>query len=290
MTLAVTTETVLRVSGTAALASLLPPEFAPLVGDQLALSLRTGFGEQIVVDALSIEAAAGTVSGNGTFGGPTEAVEAHLRANVPDLSPLAGLLGSNLAGAASLTADVTGTEKRPALTLNLSGTAIRLGSSGAEHVEAEVSAVPTGALDKPDARIEFAAKGRIEGLVTPEGVAVPRELGRDIDWSLAGIAARDGSAVDLTRLSAEGAGLALSGAGQLTGGGQTVEGQLHLSIADLRPFSGLAGHPLAGSLELAADAAREGTTGFAAKLARLDEGVAHRDCRRRRIARRCGDA
>ncbi len=94
---------------------------------------------------------------------------------------------------------------------------------------------------------------------------MPRELGRDIDWSLAGIAARDGSAVDLTRLSAEGAGLALNGAGQLTGD-QTIEGQLNLSIADLRPFSGLAGHPLAGAVELAADAARQGTAGFKATL------------------------
>ena len=155
---------------------------------------------------------------------------------------------------------MTGTEKHPAGALNLSGTAIRLGSSGAEHVEAEVSVTPTGVLDKPDARVEFAAKGRIEGLVPPEGVAVPRELGRDIDWSLAGIVARDGSTVDLTRLSAEGAGLTLNGTGQLTGD-QTIEGQLNLSIADLRPFSGLAGHPLAGAVELAADALRQGARG-----------------------------
>ena len=200
-----------------------------------------------------------------TFGGPNEAVEAHLRANVPKLSSLAELIGSSLGGSASLTADVTGTEKRPALALNLSGTTIRLGSSGAERVETHITATPTGVLDQPNAQVEFVADGRIEGLVAPEGVAVPRELGRDIDWSLAGIAARDGSTVDLTRLSAEGAGLTLNGAGQLTGD-QTIEGQLHLSIADLRPFSGLAGHPLAGAVELAADAARQGAAGFKATL------------------------
>ena len=120
-----------------------------------------------------------------------------------------------------------------------------------------MSAAPTGALDNPATRIEFAAKGRIEGIVVPEGVAVPPELGRDIDWSLAGNAARDGSAVDLTRLSAEAPGAALTGAGQLTEGGRD-RGSPAVSIADLRPFSGLAGHPLAGSLELEANAAREG--------------------------------
>jgi len=226
VTLAVTTETVLGLSGTAALAPLVPAKFAPLIGDRLALSLRATFGDRIVVDTLSIAAAVGTVSGGGAFGGPNKDVEAHLRADVPELSPLAVLLGTNLTGSASLTADVTGTESRRALALDLSGAEIRLASSGAEHVEARVSAAPTGVLDNPDTRVEFAAKGRIEGLVTPDGVAVPPELGRDIDWSLAGNTARDGSSVDLTSLSAEGTGLALTGAGQLSEGGRTVEGQL----------------------------------------------------------------
>src|SRR5205085_1467042 len=56
------------------------------------------------------------------------------------------------------------------------------------------------------------------------------------------------------------------GAGQLTEAGQAIEGGVQLSIADLRPFSGLAGHPLSGSIELAADAAREGAAGFKASL------------------------
>ena len=102
---------------------------------------------------------------------------------------------------------------------------------------------------------------------------MPPELGRDIDWSLAATAARDGSTVDLTRLSAEGAGLALTGAGQLTEGGQSIEGKLRLSIADLRPFSGFAGHALAGSIELAADASREGTAGFKASLQGSAKGL-----------------
>jgi len=273
VTLAVTTETILGLSGTAALAPLVPAEFVPLLGDGLALSLRATFGDRIVVDPLSIKVVAGTVSGDATFGGAKKDVEAHLRADMPELSPLGALLGTNLAGSASLTAEVTGTENRPALTLNLSGAGIRVDASGAEHVEAHVSTTPTGVLDNPDVRIEFAATGRIEDLVMPEGVAVPPELGRDIDWSLAGNTARDGSAVDLTRLSAEGAGLALSGAGQLSEGGRAVEGQLRLSIADLRPFSGLAGQRLAGSVELAADAARESAGGFRASLQGSAKGL-----------------
>jgi translocation and assembly module TamB len=265
VTLAVAAETVLGLSGTAALAPLLPAEFASLVGDQLTLSLRVRFDDRIVVDPLSIEIAAGTLTGDAAYGGPENAVAAHLRAKLPELSPLAGLVGNPLSGSATVIAAVSGTESRPALELNLSGAGMGLGSLGAEHVEADVWATPTGGLDNPETRIEFAAKGRIEGLITPEGVAVPPELGRDIDWSLAAIAARDGHTVDLSRLSAKGAGIALGGSGQLAEGG-AIEGRLSLSIADLRPFSGLVGHALAGSIELEADAAREGTAGFKTKL------------------------
>ena len=136
-----------------------------------------------------------------------------------------------------------------------------------------MSATSTGALDNPDTRIEFAAKGRVEGLVVPEGVAVPPELGRDIDWALAGNATRDGSTVDLSSLSTEGAGLALTGAGHLAGGGQTIDGNVRLAVADLRPFSGFVGHPLAGSIELAADAEGEGTSGFKARIQGLAKGL-----------------
>jgi translocation and assembly module TamB len=273
VTLAVTDHTVLGLSGTAAMAPLLPAEFAPLIGDQLTLSLHGTYGERIVLDALSIGIAAGTLTGDATYGGAEKAVTAHLRANVPELSKLAGLLGNQLGGSASLTAEVTGTQSRPALALNFSGSGVRVGTSGADHIEASMSASATGALDSPDSRVEFAAKGRVEGLVAPEGVTVPPGFGRDIDFSLAGNAARDGSAVDLNRLSAEGAGLALTGAGQLAGGGQTLEGNLRLSIADLRPFSGFVGHPIAGSVELAADATQDGTSGFKASLQGSAKGL-----------------
>ena len=273
VTLAVNSQTVLGLSGTAAMAPLLPAEFAPVIGDQLTLSLRGSLGERVVVDALSIEIAAGTLTGDAAFGGAEKTVSAHLQANAPQLSSLSGLLGNELKGSASLTAEVTGTQDRPALALNLSANEVGVATSGAQHLDANISATPTGALDNPDTRIEFAAKGRVEGLAAPEGVTVPPQLGRDIGWALAGDATRDGSTVDLSNLSAEGAGLALTGAGHLTGAGQTIEGNLRLSIADLRPFSGFAGNALAGSIELAADATREGTSRFKARLDGTAKGL-----------------
>jgi hypothetical protein len=76
-----------------------------------------------------------------------------------------------------------------------------------------------------------ATRWRMEGFRCPthgagrpfSGTGYPPHLSPP--QSLAGSVARDGSAVDLTRLSAEGAGLALTGTGQLTGGGQTLRRQ-----------------------------------------------------------------
>jgi translocation and assembly module TamB len=265
LTLSVAAETALGLSGTAALAPLLPGPFAPLVGDRVALALRARFSNRVVFDLLSIETAAGTLTGDAAFGGPDKAIAAHLQGNVPELSLLAELLGKPINGSAAVTALVHGTENRPGLDLTLLGSGIHLGPSGAEHIEANVSAAPTDSLDTPDARIEIAAQGRIEGLVVAEGVAAPPELGRDIDWSLAAVAARDGRTIDLTRFSAAGAGASLAGSGQLTEGG-AIEGRLSLSVADLRPFSSVFGRAIGGSVALEASAARAGTAGFKAEL------------------------
>jgi translocation and assembly module TamB len=265
LALAVKTETVIGVSGTTEMAPLLPAEFAPLAGDRIGFSLHAGLGERIVVDDFSIEMAAGAIAGDGAYGGPEQTVAAHLHADIPQLSAFAGLLGQPLEGSGTLAASVTGTERQPALELTLSGSGVRVAGSGAERIEAEVHATPMGDISAPDTRIDVAASGRVEGLIPPEGVAVPPELGRDLDWSLAAAATRDGRNVELTRLSAAGIGVTLAGSGRLTDAG-AIEGSLGLTIADLRPFSGLAGHTLAGSLKLEANAEQEGAAGFKARL------------------------
>ena len=265
LALAVKAESVIGVSGTTEMSALLPAEFAPLAGDRIGFALHAGLGERIVVDDFSIEMAAGALAGDGAFGGSEQTVAAHLRADIPQLSAFAGVLGQPLEGSGTLTASVTGTERQPGLALNLSGSGIRVAGSGAGRVEADVNATPTGDISAPATRIDLAASGRVEGLMPPEGVAVPPELGRDLDWSLAATATRDGRNAELTRLSAEGIGVNLAGSGRLTDAG-AIEGRLGLNIADLRPFSGLAGHTLAGSLRLEANAEQEGAAGFKARL------------------------
>ena len=262
LTLGVADETAaFSLSGTAAVAPLLPAELGPALGDRAALSLRATIGDRLVIDQLLLEAAAGTVTGDASFAGSE--ISANLRADVPNLSPLSGLLGTTIEGSATLTATVGGNRDRPVLDANLSGADIRLHGSGARRVTAGISAKPAG---DTAARIALTAAGRIEQLVMPEGVALPAELGRDIDWSIAATAARDIATVDLTEFSMHGAGVDLAGSGHLGEGGQATTGRLSLSIADLRPFAGIVGRAIAGAVKLTADAERQGAAGLQATL------------------------
>ena len=272
LTIAAADETVLGVSGTAGIAPLLPAEIAPLVGEQVVLSAHAAFGTRIVLDPLSIEIAAGRLTGRVAYGGPEHAVAAELRAVLPELSAASALVGQPLGGSAALSASVTGTESQPSIELNVSGNSPRIGSSGAEHIEATLWAKPMGVLDNPETRIDLAGTGRMLGLVVPEGVALPPELVRDLDWSFAATVARDGKAVDLTRFSAQGAGAALAASGQMTESG-AIEGRTGLTVADLRPFSGFVGHSLAGSLEIEANAERQGVAGFTATVGGTAKGL-----------------
>ena len=78
LTLAIAGQKTLGVLGTAAVAPLLPPALASLVGERLAMSVRARFNDQIVIDAVSIDTALGKLTGNGAFGGPNDVVAAHL--------------------------------------------------------------------------------------------------------------------------------------------------------------------------------------------------------------------
>jgi translocation and assembly module TamB len=170
VTFGVAADTVLAMSGTAALMPLLPAELGALVGDRVALSLRARFSEQVVVDPISIETALGTVAGDVAFGGPQKTLAAHLRATIPELSRLADLVGETFNGSATVTATATGTESRPTLQLNMSGTEIRFGPSGADRVEAEISATPPGFSTTPKPAWKSRQRAGSKELSRPRGL------------------------------------------------------------------------------------------------------------------------
>ena len=225
ITLGVGSQTVLGISGIAALAALLPADLASAVGDRATFSLHTEFGRPIA-SRLAIGIAAGALAGDSSFDRSDGTVEAHLRADVPNLALLSGVVRTPLHGSATLDVGITGRQNRPVAKADLSGTGIGVSGSEAERVEVHVSATPTGPLDNAATRIAVAANGRIEGLALPERAALMTGLGRGIDWSLAADTDRDVTTVDLTRFAARSGGIDLTGSGRLAIAGQTIAGQV----------------------------------------------------------------
>ena len=119
--LAIDSRTVLGLSGNAALAPLLPADFAAAVGDRATFSLHAELDERVVVSRLTIGVAAGTVAGNSSVDRSDGAVAADLRADVPNLALLSGVAGAPLHGSAMLTVGVTGSQSRPVAKADLSG-------------------------------------------------------------------------------------------------------------------------------------------------------------------------
>ena len=221
LALAVAKETVVGLSATTDMAPLLPPGLAPLVGDHTTLALHAAFGNRVAIDRLLFATASGTVTGDAAFGGSDDAIAAHLRADLPDFSELAAITGGKPGGSAALTATLSGSERHPTVSADLSASGIRGFGSAADAVAAHLSAKPTGALDDPKTRIAILGRGHVSGLALPKGGALAARIGKRIDWSLAATAARDARSLELTKFTVTSGGLDLDAAGHLvaaTGG------------------------------------------------------------------------
>jgi translocation and assembly module TamB len=247
--------TTVTASGTAAIAPLLPPRIAALVGEHMTFGVRGDAAENgtISLDALTVEAAIGTLRGKATIGGPDRTVSARLQATFPDLSPMAGLLDMPVAGSVKVAATVSGSEDRPALEIDASGDGLRGAGCGAEHAEARLSVTRGGNSADPLSHFDISAHGRLQGLVWPDGLPRP-DPGGDLDWSVKASAAADASAVEVSKFTVHGSGIDGVGSGRVAEAGSMLDGRLRLSLADLRPFTAALGYPIGGAMTLEATA------------------------------------
>ena len=124
----------------------------------------------------------------------------------------------------------------------------------AEQVDARIRIGWSGNTTDRSARIQITGSGRFGRIVLSENT--PRDLGRDLDWSLSVNAVPDGSAAELTDLTARGAGIDVAATGKAGRFGQELDGVVRLRIADLRPFTGLFGRPVEGMLAVAVTASQ----------------------------------
>jgi translocation and assembly module TamB len=261
--LAMTSETVFGLSGTAVVAPLLPADLASAVGDRATFSLHAESREPIVVGRLALGIAAGTIAGDSSFDKSNGAIIAHLRTSVPELASLSGVLGTPLHGAASLNIGVTGNQNRPIVKADLSGAGIGVSHSETEHIEAHVSAAPIGPLDNATTRIAATAKGRIDGLAVPGAGALAQRLGSGIDWSFTATADRDARVIDVTRFLAQGGGLDLNGSGHLAASRRTFAATVDFAGSAVGVRTGIA----------AADALLGSKAAFAGAISRDQAGI-----------------
>ncbi|HEX3863865.1 MAG TPA: translocation/assembly module TamB domain-containing protein [Stellaceae bacterium] len=259
-------DTVIGLDGTAALAPLLTPEVAALTGDSMPVSVQATLKENgaIAVNSLSVGMAAGRLTGDADFAEPDRTIAAHLRAELTKLGAATPLVGQPTHGSAEVTATVSGTENRPQLEIAASGDGMQVADFGAQRANVNLKVGWNGDPADPSSQIDISAGGSVSGIAIPQ--KVPQDIGRDLEWSLQARAARDASTVTLSELAVKGAGIDITGTGNLAEAGQKLDGRLHVAVADLRPFTALFGHQVDGALALDATAQQQAPDHVTAKI------------------------
>ena len=130
--LALGRDSTLSLTGTAAVAKLLPPELAALTGDSVPVEARATLREDgaLAIDALTLGLPAGRLDADAVIGRPDREIAAHVAVSLSDLAAASALLGQPLQGAAVLSVTVSGTEDRPRVRIEASGGSLRIGGTG----------------------------------------------------------------------------------------------------------------------------------------------------------------
>ena len=256
-------------TGRAVPGQLIPDKMAPLAGDSFGFDVAaslTGDGRTLVADRLSVTAAAATVDGAGRVDLAANEIDATVNLRADDLSLLSPLLDHPLSGTGTATLTARGATDHPHAEVTLDLAEPRFDGNGAARITAQLAATPSAPLSDPNASVALTGNGRIEGIVSP-AAPVPAGLGDSIDWRLDGTVQPNTLRANIATLDLSGAGLALTANGQVDARELSGDGTVHLSVADLGRFSGLAGRTLSGSgkLDLVARQAADGST-----TARLD--------------------
>jgi translocation and assembly module TamB len=245
LTLAVADKTVLRLSGAALAAALFPARFGALLGDRIGFLLQvTKAPDRIVVDRLSVDLAAGELTGSGAVAGSSVAAE--LRADVPVLARIGRVSGVSAEGAATLAARLRGTTEKPVLDATLS--ARDLGLRGLAPPPAAANLTVQAHAEWHDAAgftatADGAADGVRAGLAAADALvggklAVTAAIRRDPSGTL-----------HLDRLALSGSGARVSGEGSFAPASRQAVADLAIAVPELKPLGALFGGKLAGTAD-----------------------------------------
>jgi translocation and assembly module TamB len=253
----------LGAEGKVAAPKLLPHELRPLLGDDVgfALQLHAASAGVVTLDRLSVVAATATLEGTGRYDGGDKTLAATATLAAADLAPFSDVAGVALSGAGRFRLMASGTLQRPLAEISLEATAPHAGGNGADRADAQLHLASQGDPADPATRWAISGEGSIENVVPASGT-VPAGLGDNLAWHFAGSADGNGAMIEIADLGVTTAGIDLGGSATIRDRFATIAGKANLSIADLAPFSELAGQELKGNgrLELVAEAAGDGTT------------------------------
>jgi translocation and assembly module TamB len=272
--LALGRETALSLTGTASVAELLPPGLAALAGGKVPVAMRARLREDgaVALDSLTLGLAAGRLTADALVGRPDRAIAARVAVSITDLAASGPLIGEPVRGSAELRATVSGTEDRPVIRIEADGERLAVGAFEAAQGRAVATVSRSAGMRDKAARLLIAADGELRGLALPE--AVPRELGRDLRWSLSAGAKPDTGLVEVTEFTVRGTGIDIAGSGRIAEHGSAIDGRMQVAVAELGAFSGLVGHPIGGRLTLDVAAEQQGGERV---LARIDGAVKNLD-------------
>src|SRR4051794_7334673 len=246
----------------------LPPDLAPVVGNEARLALHAGESAPGVfrLDQLLLQAGALSLTGSGTDDTGADRLDGRVQLQVPSLADLSGLAGTPLAGQAGLTLGASGRVQEPALSLDLAGSGITAGKATLAQLGGGYDVT---LLRAPDGAI---AGARIDGSATADGLAVDgRQLGDGRAALEIRAEAPPAGETKPARVPLRGgpAGLALGGAvarpslqGQLRLGGGVPDLAAVLALVPQQPGSSLP--PLRGALSL------DGTARLGEQANRID--------------------
>jgi len=196
---------------------------------------------KVTLGSLVLATGRARIEGNGGFNPGDGAVNGTVTASLTDLKALSAAAKSPLSGTGKLTATAGGTLDAPTLDAQATLDRLVFGATKIDHFETTIQA-PRG----------------LNGPATAKGRIVSGKLNETID---AEFARDDPQTYRLSRLRLAGTGGTVDGALVALPAGPRVSGKLTAAIGDLSVWSGVAGLPLAGKVDLSLNLPANGGQG-----------------------------
>jgi translocation and assembly module TamB len=232
--------------GRAEAASLFPPQFGTILGEAIPFSVVSEIKPEgpVRLGRLDLGLAAGKLAAEGRFDPASQAVDAKLHLDMPDLGPLSPLFGSPLGGKAEADLALAGTVRQPEAKLRFELSDPRLAGAAAGRIAGRFDVTVPKPLSDAGARIVLFGRAEADRLSGP-ALPLPSSLAGAVELTVSASSDPAFRTITIDSVRLQDAGIGVDAEARLADAQAT--GTARLAVADLSPFSALAGRPLTGS-------------------------------------------